>query len=303
MILSMDIGGTAVKLGLVDEEGRIHGKREASVHFDGSQTPILTTAIREARAFLRERNIPIEGIGVSATGQIDTRERTVVGTNGKIPGYEGTQIGRELEEAFGLPVTALNDANAAALGECFAGRAKGMEDVVMLTLGTGVGGGVIIGGKIYGGMRGIAGELGHFTLYQDGEPCACGKRGCYENYASATALVRAAQRAAGETDMDGRTVFGRAAQGDARMLGVISRWLDDVAAGITGLVHIFNPRMVLIGGGISAQEKLLIEPLRQRVLSQVMPRFAQGLCLERASLSNDAGLIGAACFFMQQTRA
>ncbi len=299
MILSMDIGGTAVKLGLVDEEGRIHGKREASVHFDGYKTPILTTAIREARAFLRERNIPIEGIGVSATGQIDTRERTVVGTNGKIPGYEGTQIGRELEEAFGLPVTALNDANAAALGECFAGRAKGMEDVVMLTLGTGVGGGVIIGGK----MRGIAGELGHFTLYQDGEPCACGKRGCYENYASATALVRAAQRAAGETDMDGRTVFGRAAQGDARMLGVISRWLDDVAAGITGLVHIFNPRMVLIGGGISAQEKLLIEPLRQRVLSQVMPRFAQGLCLERASLSNDAGLIGAACFFMQQTRA
>lgn len=303
MILSMDIGGTAVKLGLVDEEGRIHGKREASVHFDGYKTPILTTAIREARAFLRERNIPIEGIGVSATGQIDTRERTVVGTNGKIPGYEGTQIGRELEEAFGLPVTALNDANAAALGECFAGRAKGMEDVVMLTLGTGVGGGVIIGGKIYGGMRGIAGELGHFTLYQDGEPCACGKRGCYENYASATALVRAAQRAAGETDMDGRTVFGRAAQGDARMLGVISRWLDDVAAGITGLVHIFNPHMVLIGGGISAQEKLLIEPLRQRVLSQVMPRFAQGLCLERASLSNDAGLIGAACFFMQQTRA
>ena len=303
MILSMDIGGTAVKLGLVDEEGRIHGKREASVHFDGYKTPILTTAIREARAFLRERNIPIEGIGVSATGQIDTRERTVVGTNGKIPGYEGTQIGRELEEAFGLPVTALNDANAAALGECFAGRAKGMEDVVMLTLGTGVGGGVIIGGKIYGGMRGIAGELGHFTLYQDGEPCPCGKRGCYENYASATALVRAAQRAAGETDMDGRTVFGRAAQGDARMLGVISRWLDDVAAGITGLVHIFNPRMVLIGGGISAQEKLLIEPLRQRVLSQVMPRFAQGLCLERASLSNDAGLIGAACFFMQQTRA
>lgn len=149
----------------------------------------------------------------------------------------------------------------------------------MLTLGTGVGGGVIIGGKIYGGMRGIAGELGHFTLYQDGEPCACGKRGCYENYASATALVRAAQRAAGETDMDGRTVFGRAAQGDARMLGVISRWLDDVAAGITGLVHIFNPRMVLIGGGISAQEKLLIEPLRQRVLTQVMPRLRRGSAL------------------------
>lgn len=303
MILSMDIGGTAVKLGLVDEEGRIHGKREASVHFDGYKTPILTTAIREARAFLRERNIPIEGIGVSATGQIDTRERTVVGTNGKIPGYEGTQIGPGIGGGIRPAVTALNDANAAALGECFAGRAKGMEDVVMLTLGTGVGGGVIIGGKIYGGMRGIAGELGHFTLYQDGEPCACGKRGCYENYASATALVRAAQRAAGETDMDGRTVFGRAAQGDARMLGVISRWLDDVAAGITGLVHIFNPHMVLIGGGISAQEKLLIEPLRQRVLSQVMPRFAQGLCLERASLSNDAGLIGAACFFMQQTRA
>lgn len=299
MILSIDIGGTAVKLGLVTREGEIVARHEASVCFDGYRTPILTTVIREARLFLARENTPIEGIGVSATGQIDSRTGVVIGTNGKIPGYEGARIRDELESAFGVPVRALNDANAAALGECFAGAGKGAQNALMLTLGTGVGGGIVLGGRIFGGARGIAGELGHFTLYQDGAPCPCGKRGCYENYAATTALVRAARASSGENDIDGRVIFARAAAGDARMLAVLDRWIDDIAAGITGLVHIFNPELVLIGGGVSAQERLLMEPLRERVLAGVMPRFAEGLVIRRATLGNDAGLIGAARFFIE----
>ena len=302
MILSIDIGGTAVKMGLVDHEGAIHARHEASVCFDHYQTPILTTVIREAQAFLARESAQIEGIGVSATGQVDDRAGAVIGTNGKIPHYEGAQIKRDMDAAFGVPVFALNDANAAALGECFAGRAKGVQNVLMVTLGTGVGGGIVLGGKIFGGTRGIAGELGHFTLYQDGPRCPCGKRGCFESYAATTALVRRAKEATGEADMNGRIVFSRAADGDQAMLAVLSAWIDDIAAGISGLVHIFNPQMVLIGGGVSAQEALLIAPLRERVLRSVMPRFAECLQLEAATLGNDAGMIGAARFYLDCVR-
>ncbi len=299
MIAGVDIGGTSVKMGLVDREGRIHARHEASVSFDAYATPILTTVIRELRAFLQREQVAIEGIGVSATGQIDDKAGVVIGTNGKIANYEGAQLKRDMEAAFGVPVWALNDANAAALGECFAGRANGLTHVIMLTLGTGVGGGMVLGGKLYGGRRGIAGEMGHFTLYQDGVPCACGKRGCLESYASTTALVRMACETTGEQSLNGRILFERAAQGDETMLRVLDRWLDDVAAGITGLVHIFNPEMVLIGGGVSSQEELLMQPLRRKVLAGCMPRFAEGLQVERAILGNDAGMMGAVKYFME----
>ena len=300
MILSIDIGGTAVKMGLVDREGNIHARHEASVCYDNYATPILTTVIREAKAFLSGENAEIEGIGVSATGQVDDRIGAVIGTNGKIPGYEGSQIKRDMEAEFGVPAYALNDANAAALGESFIGGAKGLDNVIMVTIGTGVGGGIVLGGRIFGGTRGIAGEIGHFTLYQDGVPCPCGKMGCFESYAATSTLVRNAQAATGESEMNGRIIFRRAKDGDETMLRVLDAWIDDIAAGITGLVHIFNPQIVLIGGGVSAQEELLIEPLRKRVLATAMPRFAEGLRLERAVLSNDAGLIGAAKFFMDR---
>lgn len=298
MILSIDIGGTAVKMGLVDHNGAIQARHEASVDFDHYRTPILKTVIKEAKAFLQREHEPIEGIGVSATGQVDDTAGVVIGTNGSIPNYEGARIKYELEAEFHVPAHVLNDANAAALGEAFTGSAKAMQHVLMLTLGTGVGGGIILNRQIFGGTRGIAGELGHFTLYQDGIPCSCGKRGCFEQYASTTALVRNAKKETGETDLSGKTIFERAASGDTVMQRVIHLWIDDIAAGITGLVHIFNPQMILIGGGVSAQEKLLIAPLREKILSGVMPRFAEGLRIERAALSNDAGIIGAAKFFL-----
>lgn len=298
MILSIDIGGTAVKMGLVDRTGRIHAHHEASVCYDEYKTPILTTVIREAKRFAADVNI--EGIGVSATGQVDDCSGVVIGTNGKIPGYEGSRIREELEKAFGVPTRVLNDANAAALGESFAGIAKNIRNAIMITLGTGVGGGIIIDRKVFGGTKGIAGELGHFTLYQNGERCACGKNGCYESYAATTALVRLAERMTGEKELDGREIFRRAAEGDSAMLNAIDLWTDDVAAGITGLVHIFNPEMVVIGGGVSAQTELLLQPVRKKILAGVMPRFAEDLRIEGAALGNDAGLIGAAKFFMDR---
>ena len=294
MILAVDIGGTAAKMGLLEENGEILARTEVSVSFDNYRTPVLDTVVRAAEAFLDARQAVIAGIGVSATGQVDTGLGRVVGTNGKIPHYEGAQIKEVMEERFSVPVWVLNDANAAALGECFLGAGRGFRDVLMVTLGTGVGGGLVLDGQVYGGSRGLAGELGHFSLYQDGIPCACGKRGCFECYASARALV---QRAGAE---NGRMLFDRIRDGDRDARAALDGWLDDVAAGLTGLIHIFNPALVLIGGGVSAQEELLIDPLRKRVLAGVMPRFAENLSLRRAVLGNDAGMIGALRFWLDR---
>ncbi len=298
MILAIDIGGTEVKMGRSDRQGRLTDKTSASVAFDGYRTPIQETVVREAARFLGGERP--EGIAVSATGQVDTESGAVIGTNGKIPGYEGAPLKAMLEAAFGVPTRVLNDANAAVLGECFTGRARGLRDVVMITLGTGVGGGVLTGGVLLAGRRGIAGEMGHFTLRAEGAPCPCGKRGCYESYASTTALIRACEARTGRTGLNGKIIFDAVRQGEAVFAAALNAWIDDIAAGLTGLVHLFNPEMVLIGGGVSRQEELLIRPLREKVLSGCMPRFAEGLRVESAALGNDAGLVGAVRFWLDR---
>ena len=203
--LAIDIGGTAVKLGIVDETGAVGPKAEESVNFDGYQTPVLTTVLKAAKAFVETQNIDVntlEGVGVSATGQIDSRKGIVAGTCGNFPNYINSPIQAELERLFGLPVTVANDANCMTLGEVWVGGAKGYTDVIGVTLGTGVGGGILTGGRLLEGARGLGGELGHYRTHAlDGVPCTCGATGCWERYAATTALVRAAQ----EKDPAGKT--------------------------------------------------------------------------------------------------
>ena len=298
--LAIDIGGTSVKLGLVDETGGILAKAEESVSFDGYKTPILDTVQTAIRDFLGSHDVPkLEGIGVSATGQIDSRRGVVAGTCGNFPGWIGVDIKGTLECAFGLPVTVANDANCMLLGEVWAGAARGYTDVVGVTLGTGVGGGILTGGRLLEGARGLGGELGHFRLHAlDGVACTCGAIGCYERYAATTALVRGAQKM-GLDAPDGRTIFEAAAAGDARTQAVLNHWINEIAQGLAGLVHIFNPQLILIGGGVSAQQKLLIEPIAAKVKASVMPAFAEGLEVRAAQLHNDAGMVGAVYYFRQ----
>ena len=176
-------------------------------------------------------------------------------------------------------------------------RGLANTDVIGVTLGTGVGGGILTGGRLLEGVRGLGGELGHFRLHAlDGVACTCGAIGCYERYAATTALVRSAQ-AAGLDAPDGRAIFEAAAAGDARTLAVLNGWIDEIAQGLAGLVHIFNPQLILIGGGVSAQQALLIDPLAAQVRKSIMPAFAEGLELKAATLQNDAGLVGAVYYF------
>jgi len=298
--LGIDIGGTAVKMGLVDEQGAVLARTESSVSFDGYRTPILETVLRTAKAFLsaqRKETASLTGIGVSATGQIDSRKGCVAGTCGNFPGWTGSPIRDVLQQEFGLPVTVANDANCMCLGEVWVGGAKGYTDVIGITIGTGIGGGILTGGRLLEGARGLGGELGHYRTHAlDGEPCTCGAVGCWEHYAATTALVRRA-REKNPDWCDGRTIFAAAQQNDPTALALLDAWIDEIAQGLAGMVHIFNPQLILIGGGVSAQRQLLIEPLAAKVKASVMPAFAQGLEIRAASLQNDAGLVGAVYYF------
>lgn len=301
-LLGIDVGGTAVKIGLVSAQGELLRQSEHPVDHDGYETPILTSILTHTAAFLQTLEEEPVGIGVSATGQINAKEGLVAGTCGSLPGWIGVSLKASLENAFGLPTTAMNDANCAALGEQWVGRARGVQNVVMVTLGTGVGGGIISDGAILEGSHGFAGEIGHIPLHAGGQPCTCGNLGCYEQYASATALVRKA-RARDAAAVNGRWIFTQAAQDNAAMLAVLDEWIEDIASGLVGLVHMFNPQMLLIGGGVSAQEALLIAPLRQRVFARVMPRYRDDLQLEAAMLHNNAGILGAVRYWMMCQRA
>ena len=183
-------------------------------------------------------------------------------------------------------------------------RADVMNDIVLLKI-VGVnpvivhGGGILTGGHLLEGARGLGGELGHYRTHAlDGVDCTCGAKGCWERYAATTALVRAAQ----EKDpdwKDGRAIFAAAEAGNETVLALLDHWTDEIAQGLAGMVHIFNPQLILIGGGVSAQQKLLIEPIAAKVKASVMPAFAEGLEVRAAQLHNDAGMVGAVYYFRQ----
>lgn len=309
--LAVDIGGTAVKIGLVDGEGSFLLTSEYPVDFDGYETPVLDTVIRSCGLFLEEKGIDCSGlraIGVSATGSINTVEGTVDGSAGHIKNWKGSKIRERMEARFHVPVYVLNDANAAALGEVWLGAARGKRNVVAVTIGTGVGGGIIVNSELLLGASGFAGEIGHITIQYGGRECPCGNVGCLEEYASMTALVKrvrqefAAGRLQGlpEGEVNGRLIFREMEKGNQEIIRIAEDWMGYIAAGIRGFVHIFNPEMVIIGGGVSSQKELFIDKVREKVLERIHPEFAGGLEIAAAQLANRAGMAGAVYYCKQR---
>lgn len=316
-LLCLDIGGTAVKIARIGLDGVIHARSEAAVDFDSYRTPILESCLKESARFLKQTlsetggEAPL-GIAISATGQIDSREGKVAGTCGNLPGWAGTALEEAFRREFRLPVTVANDANCMVLGEAWLGAARGFRDVIGITLGTGVGGGILVSGRLLEGQRGLAGELGHIPLLGSaGARCTCGMPGCFERYASTSALLRtlsssgypyanARELCRDLSERQIRLAGVQATAADLRQIqGLFEQWRSHVALGIAGLIHLFNPEIVLIGGGISAQEDLLIRPLREEVFSLIMPEFRKNLKLCAAGLLNNAGLIGACAYFLR----
>ena len=301
MLLGVDVGGTAVKIGTVSPEGELLSFETIPLRREGTQNPMFETAMAEMTRVMENTGGSITGIGISATGQVDPELGRVIGAEDSESAYIGSDFQVEAERRFHLPVAVLNDADAALLGECAAGAAQGVRDVLMITIGTGIGGAFTVGGKPFLGHRGIAGELGHTALYQDGPRCVCGRRGCYQNYASAEALVRRAERETGQSFRNAREVFETLDGGGASpaLRQAFEGWTEDIAAGLTSFVHLLNPEMVVIGGGVSEQP-MLIESLRGMVLRSLMPRFRETLRIEKAVLGNRAGVIGAVRFLLDR---
>ena len=308
--LGIDIGGTAAKFGLVDEDGNILHRSEFSVSFDGYETPILKTVLEKTEYFVASGGLSfrdISGIGVSATGQIDSVNGEVIGSAGHIKNWVGSKIKESFEKKHSIKTIVINDANSAALGEKWIGAGKGYKDIVAVTIGTGVGGGIIVNDRILLGKKGLAGEIGHIVIHGSGESCSCGNTGCLEKYASTTALVRkvsalqkknpSAFPKEFEENLNGRKIFD-ALKGNSLLEKAVDNWVDDISLGIISLVHIFNPELVIIGGGVSGRKEF-IEALSKRVNEKIMPRFLEGLEIVPAKLGNDAGLIGAIYYLIE----
>ena len=304
MYLGIDIGGTAVKIGIVTENGEVLLSSSYDVAFDKYETPIFETIKKSIKIFLDDNKInPREllGIGVSATGMVDSNVGSIIGVGGNIKNWCGTEIKKELESIYNIKTTVVNDANCMVIGEQWVGKARGFKNIIGVTIGTGVGGGIVVDSNILLGKIGIAGELGHFSINSQGKQCTCGNLGCYEQYASMTALINMI-REKYETlegisflkdNINGKLIFEELENKNESIQIIVNEWIENIGKGLVSLTHIFNPEIILIGGGVSKQEELLINPIRKYVLSHLMSKFASDLKIESAKLGNNAGLVGA----------
>ena len=293
--IGIDIGGTDTKIGLVD----IHQKILASetIKTDASRSPeeVIGDIGRSALQLLEAQGIAMDqcvGVGIGVPGTVD-RKNGIVRYSNNIK-WENVELVREMGKYLPLPTRIANDADCAALGEVVAGAGKECQDVIMITLGTGVGGGIILDGNIYEG-KGIGGsELGHMVIVENGEPCTCGRRGCLEAYASATALVREAKKSTGYI-LTPQEIFAGAGQGDRKLQEVVDTYIRRLGIGIVNIVNIFRPQLVLIGGGISGQGETITRPLNEIVRANCFGGDkGQIPVIETATLGNEAGMMGAA---------
>ncbi len=307
MYIGIDLGGTNIAAGLVSEDGKILCQASTPTMNERDAIEIVQDMAALVNKLAKDYGIElsaIKGVGIGSPGSIDSENGVVVYSNNLK--MEKFPLAKELNKLIGLPVTVDNDANCAAMGEYVEYESK-IKDFIFITLGTGVGGGVILNGNMLHGFNGAAGEVGHTVIVTDGEPCSCGRKGCWEAYASVTGLIRQT-KAAMEKNPDslmheyakkegavtGRTSFDAAKAGDKAAQEVVNQYAVYVAEGITNLENIFQPEMICIGGGISREGEYLVAPIRDFVSKNGYNKYMKKTEIVTAKLFNEAGIIGAA---------
>lgn len=284
-VLAIDIGGTALKVAETTPDGKILSSSEQpSEAKKGGEYVIqkICEIISSYKGYDR--------IGISTAGQVDSKTGTILYANQNIPHYTGMEVQKVISEKFRVPVAVENDVNAAALGEAFYGVGKDVDDFLCLTYGTGVGGAIIINRNIYGGNKGVGGEFGHIIAHPEGRICGCGQRGCYEQYASTTALVRECLKINSEYD-NGRVIFKEVQNGNDKIKEIVDKWIEEIVIGLVSLVHIFNPKCIILGGGI-LEQPYIINEINNRLYSKIMPCY-KDVEIRKAALGNNAGVLGA----------
>lgn len=282
-ILTLDVGGTAIKSALMNN-GEMENPYEIPSEAKKG-APFLLKNIEKIIDDCKE----YDAIGISTAGQVDSDKGSIIFANENIPEYTGTKLKEMLEAKYKKPVFVENDVNAAAIGEAYYGAAKGVGNFLCLTYGTGIGGAIIIDNKVYGGSGGVAGEMGHILTHPDGKECACGQKGCYEQYASCTALVKNSFEVNPKWG-SGRIIFKGFYSGQEKAKKVIDSWIDEIILGLVTLVHIFNPSCIVLGGGIM-NEQYIIDRINELLPQKIMPSY-RNVEVKHAKLGNNAGLYG-----------
>lgn len=311
--VGIDIGGMSIKIGLVSSEGKLVVSRAIPTNPDLGYEDMIRRASELVFDLCKDEKISsskIKGIGVGIPGIADSN--TGIATSAVNIGWKNVPVAEEFSKYFDVPTIIANDANCAALGEQKFGSGAGYKDLVFITLGTGVGSGIIIDGKLVQGVACAGAESGHMVVQIDGEPCNCGRSGCWETYASATALIKQTKAAMQSNaftalhsvgrkygKVTGRTAFIAAKEGDEIAQQVVDKYIKYVAVGLINLANIIHPEVFILGGGISHEGDYLINPLQKfmdnNFYASGMYPTVKTLC---ATLGNDAGIFGAAALVM-----
>jgi len=303
LAIGLDLGGTQVRAALINEAGKIYARAAAPTAAKAGPA-VVADQLRQvaAEVALGVASDRIIGVGVCAPGPIDT-VRGVALSIPTLAGFVDVPFRQMIEDRIGLPVWLENDGLAAALGEWRFGAGREVDNLVYVTVSTGIGGGVVSDGHLLHGRKGLTAHIGHMTIVRDGEPCPCGNRGCWEAYASGPAFTaRARVRAAGDAStklgaegapIDARAVFQAASAGDALALALVAEQADYLGVGIASLLHLYSPEIVVIGGGVANGFDQLRPGLLARISVAAMPAF-RDTPVVRAALGDNSGLVGAA---------
>lgn len=285
-IITFDIGGTFIKYALCDEKFNLTESTKIPTDAASGGRKIIEKVIE----IIKSHN-GIDRVGVSTAGQVDSKTGTVVYATDTIPGYTGTKIKEMIESETGIPTYVENDVNSAAIGEAYFGRAKGYTDFICLTYGTGIGGAIWLNNDVYRGSHCSAGEFGHIITHIDGTKCTCGGTGCYECYASARVLVENVNKVSKEK-LDGVKIFETENFENPEIRNIIDNWVDEIVTGLINIVYIFNPSLIVLGGGIM-NEDYIVDSINAKIQNRLMESF-RNVQIVNSNLGNTAGMLGVA---------
>ena len=285
-ILAIDIGGTMIKYGLVSSDGKILSTDKIKTESSKGLNNILNKIDNIFKRY--KENNPV-GIAVSGTGQINGMIGKVIGGNPIIPNWIGANLVKILEEKYNLPAVLENDVNCVAFGEKWIGAGKDLSNFICLTIGTGIGGGIILNNQLFRGENFVAGEFGHILI----------KKGEFEQFASTTALIRLVKERTGKT-LNGKEIFDLEKKEIVEYQEVISEWIENLTDGLSSIVYCFNPANMILGGGVIGQGEPLINRIKNSLFKKIGPQFKEKLNITQAKLGNNAGMIGASYLLLEK---
>ena len=316
IVIGIDLGGTNIKAGAVSPDGEVLFHTRLTT--DASKGPEavadrMAEAVRGCMKGVPDGASRTAGVGIGSPGSIDLAGGVVLWAP-NLPGWTDFPLRSMIEQRTGLPCAVDNDGNVAALAEQWVGAGRGAASLVIFTLGTGIGGGIVLDGRVWHGLGGVAAEMGHMSINPDGPVCGCGHKGCVEAYASATGMVRrmheaiAAGRetslAAKGEDLTARDIYEAALAADAAALENMEKTGFYLGMAVSNIIHILNPEVVVLSGGVTAAGDMLLNPIRQTVEERTIETCRRGVKVCFAALGESAGVIGAArCFLLQQGNA